>query len=175
VAKPPRRKTPGSPAGATQAARPRRPAHAADRHQADAFRASRRSNAAETAEDYAELIDDLIRHQGEARSVDLAARLGVTHVTVAKTIQRLGREGLVRAEPYRAVFLTPKGQALAERCRRRHVEVVAFLVALGVSPATAEVDAEGIEHHVSDETLGAMRRFIKKGPRRSARALKKTV
>lgn len=136
------------------------------RNHADAFRASRQSNAAETAEDYAELIDELIRQNGEARSVELAARLGVSHVTVAKTIRRLCREGLVQAKPYRAIFLTAQGQALAERCRKRHEEVALFLVALGVSSATAEIDAEGIEHHVSDETLEAMRRFRKKGPRR---------
>jgi DtxR family manganese transport transcriptional regulator len=142
------------------------------RQQADGYRASRRRNAAETAEDYVELIDDLIREHGEARSVDMAARLGVSHVTVAKTIQRLQEKGLVRAEPYRAIFLTPDGIGLAARCRERHREVVEFLLAIGVSPATAEIDAEGIEHHVSEETLSAMHRHIKNGPRLSSRATK---
>ena len=119
-------------------------------------------NAAETAEDYVELISELIGESGEARSVDMARRLGVSHVTVAKTIQRLQREGLVQCEPYRAIFLTPDGRSLADRCRRRHQEVVEFLTALGVSPRTAEIDAEGIEHHVSAETLTAMRRFIER-------------
>lgn len=118
------------------------------------------------------MIDDLIREQGEARSVDLAARLGVSHVTVAKTIQRLQEKGLVRAEPYRAIFLTHEGLGLASRCRERHHEVMEFLLAIGVSPATAEIDAEGIEHHVSEETLLAMRRHIRNGPRGSSRAMK---
>lgn len=128
---------------------------------ATAFRTSRRHNAAETEEDYVELIADLIRERGEARSVDMAQRLGVTHVTVAKTIRRLREKDLVHNEPYRAVFLTPKGQALADRCRGRHQEVVDFLMALGVSERSAEVDAEGIEHHVSTETLEAMRRYTR--------------
>ncbi|WP_370631151.1 hypothetical protein [Mameliella sp. CS4] len=35
-----------------------------------------------------------------------------------------------------------------------------MLVALRVHSATAERDAEGIEHHVSDETLAAFERFV---------------
>ena len=34
-----------------------------------------------------------------------------------------------------------------------------FLRKLGVDEATAQADAEGIEHHVSPATLRAMRRF----------------
>jgi len=130
------------------------------RQRADGYRAARRQNASEVAEDYVELIDDLIQQQGEARSVDMAARLGVSHVTVAKTIQRLHRDGLVRAEPYRAIFLTPTGRALAADCRRRHELVVNFLKALGVDEATAERDAEGIEHHISARTFEAMTRYL---------------
>jgi DtxR family manganese transport transcriptional regulator len=129
--------------------------------QALAFRASREHNAAETAEDYAELIDDLIRERGEARSVEMAERLGVSHVTVAKTVQRLAKRGLVHCRPYRSIFLTDEGRTLAERCRARHKDVVDFLTALGVSARTAETDAEGIEHHVSGETLEAMRKFVR--------------
>lgn len=109
-----------------------------------------------------ELIDDLIRERGEARSVDMADRLGVSHVTVTKTLKRLRDDlGLVFSEPYRSIFLTDAGQSLARRCRHRHQEVVEFLTTLGVPAAVAEIDAEGIEHHVSAETLQAMRRFTK--------------
>lgn len=138
--------------------------------QAHGYRASRRRNAAETAEDYVELIDDLIQERGEARSVEMAARLGVSHVTVAKTIQRLQREGLVRAEPYRSIFLTEGGLALAQACRGRHQLVVDFLLAIGVSEQASEVDAEGIEHHVGEETLAAMRRLVARPAKRSATA-----
>jgi DtxR family manganese transport transcriptional regulator len=57
------------------------------------------------------------------------------------------------------VFLTEAGAALAERSRERHRIVESFLLALGVSAETARCDAEGIEHHVSDETLAAVGRF----------------
>jgi DtxR family manganese transport transcriptional regulator len=67
----------------------------------------------------------------------------------------------VRRERYRAIFLTEQGQALAEACRRRHRIVVAFLLTLGINEETAERDAEGIEHHVSDETLAAFENAIR--------------
>jgi DtxR family manganese transport transcriptional regulator len=121
---------------------------------------TRSDHAQELAQDYVELIADLIEHQGEARLVDLARRLGVTHVTVNKTIQRLKRAGYVTTEPYRAIFLTPDGERLARESRERHDLVVRFLVALGVPPSVAESDAEGIEHHVSRETLKAFRKYL---------------
>lgn len=123
------------------------------------FRRTRDDHAAETAADYVELIHELIEARGEARAADLAAELGVSHVTVTKTVQRLMRDGLVTSRPYRSIFLTEEGQALAERMREKHRIVIEFLLALGIAQETAEVDAEGIEHHVSDETLAAMARF----------------
>lgn len=123
---------------------------------------TRRDHAQELAQDYVELIADQIDRQGEARVVDLARRLGVTHVTVNRAIQRLQRAGLVAAQPYRAIFLTTTGRSLARESRHRHDLVVRFLLALGVPPAVAESDAEGIEHHVSPETLRAFRAFLKK-------------
>lgn len=125
------------------------------------FERTRQDHSRENAEDYVELIDALIRETGEARAVDLAERLGVSHVTVSKTVQRLQREGLVTSQPYRSIFLTDEGQKIALASRARHTLVLEFLKALGVSEETAEVDAEGIEHHVSKETLEAMRRFTK--------------
>jgi DtxR family manganese transport transcriptional regulator len=126
---------------------------------------TRRDHAQELAQDYVELIAELIMRQGEARVVDLARRLGVTHVTVNRALQRLQRAGLVSTEPYRAIFLTPSGQRLARESRERHDLVVRFLIALGVAPAIAESDAEGIEHHVSRETLRAFRRYVEKAAR----------
>jgi DtxR family manganese transport transcriptional regulator len=124
------------------------------------FQRTRQDHSRERAEDYVELIDSLIRDSGEARAVELAARLGISHVTVARTVQRLQREGYVTTQPYRAIFLTDKGAELAKQARERHQLVHTFLLALGVPESVAESDAEGIEHHVSDETLKAMRSFL---------------
>jgi DtxR family transcriptional regulator, manganese transport regulator len=129
-----------------------------DRH-VECFRQARAARRLELIEDYVELIADLIRDVGEARQVEIAARLGVAQPTVAKMLRRLADEGLVARRPYRGVFLTDAGVALAERSRERHRIVEAFLLALGVHADTARRDAEGIEHHVSDETLAAFGRF----------------
>lgn len=121
---------------------------------------TRLQHAQERAQDYVEVIADLIASHGEARATDLAKSLGVTHVTVIRTVQRLQREGLVTTQPYRSIFLTETGRKLAGKARDRHEKVVAFLEALGIPPSTARADAEGIEHHVSDETLSAMEKFL---------------
>jgi len=130
--------------------------------QAEIFRRSRHDRALETAQDYVEAIADLTAVQGEARVVDLARRLGVTHVTVNRTLARLQRAGYVNTKPYRAIFLTAAGGKLADECKQRHQTVVSFLRSLGVAERIAEMDAEGIEHHVSPETLAAFERLMKK-------------
>lgn len=124
------------------------------------FQRIREDHSREMAEDYVELIDALMREKGEARAVDMADRLGISHVSVSRTLQRLKRQGYVTMEPYRAVFLTQQGRSLAEESRARHALVLRFLSALGVPEEVANTDAEGIEHHVSDQTLDAMRRFV---------------
>lgn len=128
--------------------------------QAHALRQTRRKHATETAEDYVEAIADLIQTTGEARAVDLARRLGVSHVTTIRTVARLQRDGLVATRPYRAIFLTDRGARLARESRERHDLVVAFLRSIGVPEPIAQADAEGIEHHVSPETLSAFRRRL---------------
>ena len=140
----------------------RKPAVRPSSQQAENLRRSRRDRAVETAQDYVEAIADLSASLGEARVTDLARRLGVTHVTVNRTLARLKRAGFVNTRPYRAIFLTGTGHQLADECRRRHETVVAFLHSLGIPAKTAELDAEGIEHHVSPETLAAFERLLRK-------------
>jgi DtxR family manganese transport transcriptional regulator len=130
--------------------------------QAESLRRSRRDRAAETAQDYVEAIADLSASRGEARVVDLARRLGVTHVTVNRTLARLQSSGYVNTKPYRAIFMTEAGRKLAAECKQRHETVTAFLRSLGVSEKAAELDAEGIEHHVSPETLAAFEKQLRK-------------
>ena len=129
--------------------------------QARRFGKTRSAQSTALLEDYAELIADLLTGEGEARPTDIARRLGVSHATAIKAIARLKREGVATARPYRGVFLTESGQALAARVRARHRLVVEVLVALGVPAEAAEADAEGIEHHVSEITLKAFAQFLK--------------
>ena len=130
--------------------------------QIESFRQARQARRNELVEDYVELIADLLDDGGEARQVDIAQRLGVAQPTVAKMLKRLAADGFIVQRRYRGVFLTEDGRRLAEKSRLRHNIVESFLRALGISPETARIDAEGIEHHVSAETLEAFRRFVTK-------------
>ena len=130
----------------------------------EGFRQTREAQRSALVEDYVELIADLIEDGNEARQVDIAARMGVAQPTVAKMLARLAADGLVTRKPYRGVFLTEAGRRIAQDGRARHETVEAFLCSLGVSAETARIDAEGIEHHVSAETLEAFRKALSKSP-----------
>ena len=125
------------------------------------FNKLRAAHQTELAEDYVEMIYELINEKGEARSVDLAERFGVSNPTVNASIQRLQKDGLVQTMPYRSIFLTKKGEELAKFCKNRHEIVYKFLLKIGVAPEVAHSDAEGLEHHVSIETLEAFKNYIK--------------
>ncbi len=127
------------------------------------FSRTRAAHRDETAEDYVEAIAQIIEERGEARVRDLSALMGVSHVTVSRIVSRLCTEGLLETQPYRPITLTKKGRRLAQRSRERHETVLSFLLAIGVPAKQAEIDAEGIEHHVSTETIRAMKRVVRKG------------
>jgi len=127
--------------------------------QSERFRGTRAAHRDETAEDYVEAIEQLVVDRGEARVGDLARLMGVSHVTVSRIVGRLQREGLVSTAPYRPVELTAAGRRMAKKSRERHEAVLQFLQTIGVPKRQAEIDTEGIEHHVSDVTIRALRKL----------------
>lgn len=131
-----------------------------------AFPKVRRDHASETAEDYVEAIDSIVVSKGACRVADLARHMGVTHVTVVRTLNRLAGAGLVAKAPYGPASLTARGARMARAARDRHECVLAFLRAIGVPDHVAARDAEGLEHHASRATLEAMARFVASGGRR---------
>lgn len=125
------------------------------------FTKTRVHHANETAEDYVEAVAEFIAKHGECRVLDLARHFSVSHVTVSRIVKRLQDEKLLDTKPYRPILLTPQGAKLAKRVKERHSVVLEFLLALGVDKQSAEIDSEGIEHHVGTKTLAAMKRFLK--------------
>ena len=123
---------------------------------------TRDHHAGETAEDYVEAVYEIISDKGECRVKDLADRFNVSHVTVSRIVGRLQTKNLLQTEPYRPITLTQSGKKLACETKKKHDIVLKFLLAIGVDAKTAEIDSEGIEHHVSSKTLSAMKRFIRK-------------
>ncbi|AGI67078.1 metal dependent repressor [Octadecabacter antarcticus 307] len=128
--------------------------------QARNFLRVRDAHRREIVEDYVEMISELGRTQGDVRTGHLAERFGVSNATVSNHVQRLVSEGMILELPYQPLVLTDAGRNLAETSRRRHVLVRDFLISLGVDAETAEADAEGIEHHVSEQSLAAFAKFI---------------
>ena len=127
---------------------------------------TRKAHENELAEDYVELIEDLISKEGEARIVDIADHLGISKATVNQTINRLVKKGFLKSKPYRSIYLTEKGKSTAVHARQRHTIVYDFLIALGLDKETAELDSEGIDHHVGDKTQNKLKNLTKKLKRR---------
>ncbi len=125
---------------------------------------TRDHHANETAEDYVEAVHDVIEIKGECRVSDLAAHFDVSHVTVSRIVARLASADLLETQPYRPISLTDAGERLARKMKKRHEIVYQFLLSLGVDEKTAQIDSEGMEHHVSGKTLLAMKQHLKSLP-----------
>ena len=126
------------------------------------FQESRRQNSTEMLEDYVEAILAITKKNGETRNSDLSKYFGVSQATVTKNLKRLNSNNLVKSQPYRSIFLTNSGLNLAKVSKKRHEIVYNFLIKIGVSKKIAEQDSEGMEHHVSHETLMLMKKITEK-------------
>lgn len=127
---------------------------------AEPFIATRHHHHLEIAEDYVELIDDLIKSKAAARTCDIAARLGVSHVTVIRTLKRLELKGFLITKKHKPIMLTKKGQELAYHTRERHALLLEYLITIGVPKEIAVIDVEGMEHHISIQTLEAFKKHL---------------
>lgn len=125
------------------------------------FRETRAHHSNEAAEDYTELVADLIELKGEARICDIARQLGISHVTAIRTTRRLRQLGYLNADESKPISLTKKGKATARYCKRRHNLLLRFLIGLGVPKTVAEIDVEGMEHHISHVSLRAIEKNLK--------------
>ena len=119
----------------------------------------RNQNKNEMLEDYVEAIQEIAEIKGDVKNADLAIHFGVSQATINKNLKRLINFKLAKSEPYRSIFLTSEGKKLASISRQKHEIVYKFLLKLGVSKKVAQFDSEGIEHHVSEETLKLMKKF----------------
>jgi len=119
-----------------------------------------RRPASSAVEDYLESILELINTKGYARVVDIAGRLGISQASVTNMVQRLDGEGLLHYEKYRGMILTTAGEELARNITRRHEVLTEFLTLLGLDAHTVFHDVEGMEHHISPQTLRAIEGLV---------------
>ncbi|MCL6515978.1 MAG: transcriptional regulator MntR [Alicyclobacillus sp.] len=111
-------------------------------------------------EDYLEKIYELMKEKGYARVSDIASSLDVQPSSVTKMLQKLGENDYVSYEKYRGIVLTSRGQKTGKRIKERHHMLEDFLRMLGVQEDVIRRDVEGIEHHVSPSTLGALQALV---------------
>jgi Mn-dependent DtxR family transcriptional regulator len=100
-------------------------------------------------EDHIEQIYMLITNKGYARVSDIAEALSVLPSSVTKMVQKLDKDGYLIYEKYRGLTLTAKGEKLGKRLVQRHELLEQFLRAIGVDEEKIYADVEGIEHHLS--------------------------
>lgn len=100
-------------------------------------------------EDYIEIIYNLIDTKGYARVADIAESLEVHPSSVTKMVQKLDKDGYLNYEKYRGFVLTSGGKKIGERLVFRHELLEQFLEIIGVDEANIYEDVEGIEHHLS--------------------------
>lgn len=117
-----------------------------------------------SSEDYLEAIYELSALSGGAvRSVDLAAKLGVSKASVNKAVSNLKQAGLAEQPYYGDITLTSEGVAYGESVLERHQVIYKFLVdVLGVKPQVAAEEACLMEHAISDDTLRRWTTHLKK-------------
>lgn len=122
-------------------------------------------------EDYLEKIYKLIDEKGYARVSDIAEGLEVHPSSVTKMIQKLDKDNYLVYEKYRGLVLTSKGQKMGKRLVDRHALLEEFLTTIGVSEDTIYKDVEGIEHHLSWDSITCIEtlvEYFRRDPSRQA-------
>lgn len=104
-------------------------------------------------EDYLEQIYSLIEGKGYARVSDIAEALNVHPSSVTKMVQKLDENKYLVYEKYRGLILTAKGKKIGKRLVDRHTLLESFLKMIGVGEENIYEDVEGIEHHLSWDSI----------------------
>ncbi|MEF3301955.1 transcriptional regulator MntR [Paenibacillus sp. GYB003] len=120
-------------------------------------------------EDYLEKIYKLIDEKGYARVADIAEGLEVHPSSVTKMIQKLDKDNYLIYERYRGLVLTTKGKKMGKRLVERHHLLESFLQLIGVQEENIYKDVEGIEHHLSWDSITCIEvlvEFFQRNPER---------
>jgi Mn-dependent DtxR family transcriptional regulator len=110
----------------------------------------------QSAEDYLERIHELFEEKGYARVVDIASSLKVKQASVTSMVQKLAEAGYLKYEKYRGLILTDQGREVARKIQNRHATLSRFFSLFGLSAETQRQDIEGIEHHLSPDTVAVL-------------------
>ncbi|MBR5473760.1 MAG: metal-dependent transcriptional regulator, partial [Clostridia bacterium] len=82
--------------------------------------------------------------------------------SVSRAMSLLKKGGFVVMDEDGYLTLTDAGVDVAEKMYQRHTVLTEFLIKLGVSQDVAVDDACKIEHHISDESFNAIKKYLDK-------------
>ena len=111
-------------------------------------------------EEYIEIIHALELEEGRAATGRIAAEMGVKPSSATEMLQKLQNEGLLHYESYAGATLTDSGRRLALELKGKHRAIADFLEIIGVDRSSAEKDACQMEHHVGQETMERLKKFV---------------
>ncbi len=120
----------------------------------------RRQHASEVSQDYVEAIHEIESAGVAIKVTSLQHIFGVSHVTVIRQLKRLQEQGLITEARSKKICLTKEGKEMAIKAAAKHALLKNFFMELGVTEAQADADAEGAEHHLSEETCHSIQTFL---------------
>lgn len=113
----------------------------------------------ESGEMYLETILFLTKKNGSVRAIDVAEHMGYSKPSVSRAVGLLKNGGYITVDADGRLVLTPSGKEVAEKIYERHTLLTDFFIRLGVDAEVASDDACKIEHHLSDQTFSAIKRY----------------
>ena len=114
----------------------------------------------ESGEMYLETIHVLYKKTGAVRAIDVCEHMGYSKPSVSRAMGILKSAGYIEVDKHGFITLTESGLDVANRMYERHTLLTELFVRLGVDEATAADDACKIEHHISEESFEAIKKFI---------------
>ena len=109
---------------------------------------------------YIETIYVLTSEKANVRSIDVSEHMGFSKPSVSRAIGLLKSGGYVNVDKDGYLSLTEAGLEVAKRMYSRHKLLSDLLISLGVPEEIATTDACKMEHHLSDESFAAIKKFV---------------
>ena len=114
----------------------------------------------ESGEMYLETIHVLYKKTGAVRAIDVGEYMGYSKPSVSRAMGILKNAGYITVDRHGYITLTDAGLEVAQKMYERHTLLTELLVRLGVDRETAVDDACKIEHHISETTFDAIKKFV---------------
>lgn len=115
----------------------------------------------ESGQMYLETILVLSKTLSAVRSIDIVEHMGYSKPSVSRAVGLLKNGGFINVDTDGHITLTTEGREMAEKIYERHTILTAALTSIGVDAEVAAEDACKIEHAISDQSIEAIKKYIK--------------